>query len=379
MKKAVCLFFLCLLLSSCQAITLKKLGYTKEEISVISSLDKDGQALFTESYRDDLVALLDNPDFDNTKFNDYLSLIPQFTCADSIYIINNSLQDSCDLDKLAELFNHELFIRNKLEDYLHFINDFSVKDLLFMVNGNLLNYQNKDKLLAIMEDKYYINDNLALYLDYYDNFTKSRNLVEYVNTLRYLPDYSTDYITDTSKGNLMIVNKYYALPDGYVPDNLVSVPEEYGNPGMKLTEECFEAYKQMYNAALNDGMDLYINSSYRSYNTQVNTYNNFLTKDSQEVVDTYSARPSHSEHQTGLAIDILSPGYDFGTIYYADEVDWLAENAWKYGFILRYPDGKMDITGYKFEPWHYRYVGDLAEDIYNSGLTYDEYYAYYLK
>ena len=131
--------------------------------------------------------------------------------------------------------------------------------------------------------------------------------------------------------------------------------------------------------SLPDGIYFYIISPYRSYDHQYSLYHRYLANDTQANVDTYSARPGNSEHQLGLAADIMSSGYDFGTFYMAPAAKWLQDNAYKYGFIFRYPESKIDIKGYKYEPWHYRYVGDIAEDVYKSGVTYDEYFEKYIK
>ena len=117
-------------------------------------------------------------------------------------------------------------------------------------------------------------------------------------------------------------------------------------------------------------------SGYRSYQTQQNLYNRYLQKDPQNVVDTYSARAGHSEHQTGLAIDVSSNNSDMITFEVSPSFKWMKENAHLYGYILRYQKGKEDITGYKYEPWHYRYVGkEIATLLYQTGLTFDEYVA----
>lgn len=227
-------------------------------------------------------------------------------------------------------------------------------------------------------DRYFIADNEELYLRYRLDFEDARSTVEYVNTMAYLTP-NEDYVeSDLTLGTLIMANKYHYLGD-YVPDNLVQTETLYGQGGRtaQLQEEAYEAYKLMYEAAKEDGMELVINSFYRSYALQVATYNNFLTFDPQWKVDTYSSRPGFSDHQTGLVVDILTPGHSFDTFEDTPEAAWLAENAYKYGFILRYPEGKEDITKYKYEAWHYRYVGPEAKEIYESGLTFDEYYAYY--
>ena len=100
-------------------------------------------------------------------------------------------------------------------------------------------------------------------------------------------------------------------------------------------------------------------------------YNSYVNRDGKAKADTYSARPGHSEHQTGLAMDINNASDAFNN---TPEAKWIAANCWKYGFILRYPQGKQNITGYKYESWHVRYLGnDLAKEVYNSGLTLEEF------
>ncbi len=158
---------------------------------------------------------------------------------------------------------------------------------------------------------------------------------------------------------ILIVNKTFSLPSTYDPGG--------------LTAEFNAAFAEMKEAAANDGLNLWICSGYRSYSYQSSLYNSYVARDGQEKADTYSARPGHSEHQTGLAADIIQASDSFkGT----PEAIWLAENCWKYGFIIRYPEGKQNITGYKYEPWHVRYLGkENAKLIYDSGLTLEEYLA----
>ena len=159
---------------------------------------------------------------------------------------------------------------------------------------------------------------------------------------------------------IMIVNKSFSIPANY-------------NPG-GLTGEFNSAFSTMQQAAKTDGIGIWVISGFRSYNTQNNLYNNYAARDGYAAADTYSARPGHSEHQTGLAADINVIDDDFGK---TPEGKWLHDNAHKYGFILRYPEGKTGETGYKYEPWHFRYVGtDLAGKLYNGGnwITMEDYY-----
>ena len=156
---------------------------------------------------------------------------------------------------------------------------------------------------------------------------------------------------------VLVVNKTYSLPASYAPG--------------ALTSECDAAYMRMKQAAAAEGLSIYIGSDYRSYATQESIYNRYCARDGQAAADTYSARPGHSEHQTGLAIDLNDISSSFA---YTAAGKWVAEHCHEYGFIIRYPDGKQSITGYMYEPWHIRYVGDIATDIYNSGLCLEEYF-----
>ena len=155
---------------------------------------------------------------------------------------------------------------------------------------------------------------------------------------------------------ILIVNKSYSLPQDYAPG---------------LDPEAEAAFNRMAADAADEGLNIWIASGYRSYEYQSKIYNNYSTMYGSETADTFSARPGHSEHQTGLAIDMNSIDDSFAD---TPESDWVKENCYKYGFIIRYPKGKEDITGYKYEPWHVRYLGEeTAEKVYNSGLTLEEY------
>lgn len=155
---------------------------------------------------------------------------------------------------------------------------------------------------------------------------------------------------------ILIVNKTYPLPSNY-------------NPGVDQT--ALSAFNNMKSAAANEGLNIYIASGFRSYSSQVQIYNNFVNSYGQSSADTFSARPGHSEHQSGLCFDLNSIDDSFA---YTPESSWVNQNAHKYGFIIRYPKGKDSITGYQYEPWHIRYLGvDLATSVYNSGLCLEEY------
>jgi D-alanyl-D-alanine carboxypeptidase len=169
----------------------------------------------------------------------------------------------------------------------------------------------------------------------------------------------------------VVVNKKHKLPSDYVP-NLTSVR------GASLRPEAASALESLLSDAEATGLGVKVISSYRSYATQINTYNGYVNQYGQEYADTISARPGHSEHQTGLAVDVGGGGCDleicFGTTPFGE---WLKSNAYKYGYIIRYPSGKEAETGYQYEPWHLRYVGiSAAQSISASGQTMDQFYGF---
>lgn len=171
---------------------------------------------------------------------------------------------------------------------------------------------------------------------------------------------------------ILIVNKTYYLPENYKPVNSYSKLSD--NCANCLEKEVMEAYNEMKVDVTSLGLNIWLASGYRSYNTQKYLYNNYVSRDGVIAADTYSARAGHSEHQTGLAFDLNSVDSSFG---YTNEGKWIKDNCYLYGFIIRYPEGKESITGYMYEPWHLRYVGkDLAKKLYNEGdwLTLEEYY-----
>ena len=149
------------------------------------------------------------------------------------------------------------------------------------------------------------------------------------------------------------------------------MPSNY-NPG-DLLGVFKENFNKMKSDASNEGIGLDYVSKFRSYSSQASIYNGYVTREGQASADTKSARPGHSEHQTGLAADINSLYQSWGA---TAEGQWLNNNCYKYGFIIRYPKGKESITGYMYEPWHIRYVGvELATKLYNNGnwITLEEY------
>lgn len=204
--------------------------------------------------------------------------------------------------------------------------------------------------------------------------TTTNNNINTSGTIGPKPANSETYIN-----GILVVNKTYSIPRDFGPTSAKGTIGDC-NEQKCFTNQTWQAWEKMRDGARLAGIKIRIGSGYRSYDYQAKIYSNYVAKDGKEAADRYSARPGHSEHQTGLAMDICSEDTNIPCIEdgfnTSAEAKWLSENAYKYGFILRYPDGKEDITGYKFESWHFRYVGKtLAEKLYNNGnwTTLEEY------
>lgn len=241
-------------------------------------------------------------------------------------------------------------------------------------------------MLLFFAEKYYIESNLDGYLNYQkDNSDKSiSEIITIINLGLDKGFYNNDLSADTSKEGLVLVNKFYKLNNDYIPGNLVKMNLQYAFTGKQLVQVAYNAFVNMAKAAKIEDITILGNTAYRSYDTQLSIYNNTVLKHDRDYADNYVARAGYSEHQTGLAIDIAT--YNTETSSYTNSnfettpaFTWLSEHAYEYGYILRYPNGKEYITGYNYEPWHYRYVGiEAATFIHDNDLTFDEYYLYYV-
>lgn len=239
-----------------------------------------------------------------------------------------------------------------------------------------------ENIPKLLKEKYYLQKNLDKYLTYANENieTNLTDVVALINVDAYKDWYKEIVNSDISKDNLLIVNKFYKLNNDYEPDDLVAISNWYAyDKATHMRAEAYDKFVSMYNAAKTDGMTLIINSSYRTYAYQEDLWNRKKTAEGQESADNFVARAGHSEHQTGLAIDITTYGVKNFNFEEFEEFEWMQKNAYKYGYILRYPKDKEYITGYSYESWHYRYVGvEVATYIYQNQITFDEYYAYFL-
>lgn len=181
---------------------------------------------------------------------------------------------------------------------------------------------------------------------------------------------ASKYTIDNQSSIYYVVNKKRPLPRNFVPSNLVFIG------GTQLRSDTADALNNLLAGAKKEGINLHLLSGYRSYPYQERVYSGYVKTDGQAKADTYSARPGHSEHQTGLAVDLGSGTCNLQACFGETKGGkWLNEHAHEFGFIIRYQKGKENVTGYQYEPWHLRYVGtDLASELYKSGQTMEQFF-----
>ena len=331
----------------------KKTGYNKETVTAFKDKSLNTNIL-SKKYSKTLENII-NTEYFNPKYtNEYLDI--------KYLDKQNYLSNINSLLSLGYTSNDINTIYSKLND----------NSINFILNNTYI----KD-LTSIISISYFKEDYLERYIKYLSSNTLERETaITYVN-IGLDNDYYTNVIDITNQDDLLVlVNKYHKLSNDYAPSDLETINSKYQWLGRsnQLRHDAKIAFEEMCEAATKDNIYIYAGSGYRSYATQKSLYNRYVNQDGFAAAETYSARASYSEHQTGLAMDIANKS---GFISKGDkEYEWLVNNSYKYGFILRYPEGKEKITGYMYEEWHYRYLGkDVAKDVYDSKLTYDEYLA----
>lgn len=186
-------------------------------------------------------------------------------------------------------------------------------------------------------------------------------------------------INTVNEDYTILVNKTNVLRSNYTPKNLVKLNIEFlsdtSNEARCMEKKAADSLEDLVATAKKENIILIGSSAYRSYKSQLRILKEETDKKGVDYADKYVAKPGQSEHQSGLAVDVTNRVRCFDKT--SKEAQWLANNAYKFGFILRYPDGKEDITGYNYEPWHIRYVGkDIAKEIYMKNITLEEYLSY---
>ena len=355
-----------LILSLVYILLPKNYGYKKETIEIFKENDLYEQIKDKKIYSKTLEEAINQNSFNKEYFLEYLDIkyIDDKNFISNINKLLNLGYSSKDINA----------IYNKIPDSVNIIID---------------SKYNKD-IINIMNLSYFKIDNLKRYLDYdimeiksiYDisNIKEDFNyedVVTYVNANLDKEYYSSDNLIsneDASKIDVL-VNKYHKLDENYEPSDLTIIDSKYASGTQKLRKEAQIKFEEMASDMAKENLKIYAGSTYRSYTYQKGLYDRYVKKDGFAAAETYSARSGYSEHQLGLAVDIVNGKWDYLSEN-DKEYDYLVKNSYKYGFILRYPRGSEYITGYMFEDWHFRYLGiELATKVFNSGLTYDEYIA----
>ncbi len=309
-------------------------------------------------------------------------------------IINNNYSKTVEV-----MVNSDSFVKDNLDNYFKI--KYVVKDdFVTRINKllecgytaddiNMINDKLSDDVTTTLYDNELIKD-ISNYMEF--DFFKSENLYRYIDY--FYGDYKdtvvavnigldkelyedVNVIKDFSEQ--VLANKYNKLDESFEPENLTAIKSSCtkGNVTQYLSKVAQVAFENMCDSALKEGKYILANSAYRSYSDQQDIYNVYFNLYGQNYVDNYVALPGYSEHQTGLALDVASR--DYNTFRSSPEYTWMLNNAYKYGFILRYPEDKQAITGYKNEAWHFRYVGvEIATYIKEHNITYEEYYVMFL-
>lgn len=257
-----------------------------------------------------------------------------------------------------------------------------IKDKFSNDKIDLLLKEKYDKnVVSFIKEKYFIYNNLSKYMEYKkknknDTYT---HIVSIINTEADVEWLDNEKETDTSKGNLMLVNRLYGLSKDYEPDDIIDVPVSISYSGVKISKSILENIEELIEAGKEAGYTFVLSDGYRSYEAQEKMFESYKNSYGYEEADRNVARPGHSEYQTGISFQIVPYNKVFDKPRESEEYLWLKDNAYKYGFIFRYPEDKKDITLFDSYTWRLRYVGtDAASIIENEKICFEEYYAYFV-
>ena len=360
------LFLLIILSIGIYLIVPKRYGYQKDVINVFKEDNYYEKIKETKKYSKTLETAVIENNYKKEYFDEYLDI----NYVEEENFINN-------INKLLDLGYKNKDINTFYEKVPKSIDVITSNKY----DKNIINYISLD---------YFKEENLDRYIKYDFIDTKSvydttilkekynyEDTVTFVNAYLDKDYYSNDIPLSKDKASKLdvIVNKYYKLDKDYEPEDLTVINSKFASGTQKLRKEAAGKFEEMASDMLKENLKIYAGSTYRSYSYQEGLYNRYVKKDGFKEAETYSARAGYSEHQLGLAVDIVNGKWNY--LSEGDkEYTWLVNNSYKYGFILRYPHESEYITGYVFEDWHFRYLGiDLATKVHESKLTYDEYIA----
>lgn len=360
------LFLLIILSIGIYLIVPKRYGYQKDVINVFKEDNYYEKIKETKKYSKTLETAVIENNYKKEYFDEYL---------DINYVEENNFINN--INKLLDLGYKNKDINTFYEKVPKSIDVITSNKY----DKNIINYISLD---------YFKEENLDRYIKYDFIDTKSvydttilkekynyADTVTFVNAYLDKDYYSNDIPLSKDKASKLdvIVNKYYKLDKDYEPEDLTIINSKFASGTQKLRKEAADKFEEMASDMLKENLKIYAGSTYRSYSYQEGLYNRYVKKDGFKEAETYSARAGYSEHQLGLAVDIVNGKWNY--LSEGDkEYTWLINNSYKYGFILRYPHESEYITGYVFEDWHFRYLGiELATKVHESKLTYDEYIA----
>ena len=360
------LFLLIILSIGIYLIVPKRYGYQKDVINVFKEDNYYEKIKETKKYSKTLETAVIENNYKKEYFDEYLDI----NYVEEENFINN-------INKLLDLGYKNKDINTFYEKVPKSIDVITSNEY----DKNIINYISLNYFKEENLDRYIKYDFIDTNSVYDTTILKEKynyeDTVTFVNAYLDKDYYSNDIPLSKDEASKLdvIVNKYYKLDKDYEPEDLTVINSKFASGTQKLRKEAAGKFEEMASDMLKENLKIYAGSTYRSYSYQEGLYNRYVKKDGFKEAETYSARAGYSEHQLGLAVDIVNGKWNY--LSEGDkEYTWLVNNSYKYGFILRYPHESEYITGYVFEDWHFRYLGiDLATKVHESKLTYDEYIA----
>ena len=313
---------------------------------------------------------------------DYIMSIGKNETLNKAFESDDYVEENLDIYRRVKYVNHEDLISN-INKAIKVGYKYSDINIIFSHgdNDSVKRFLKREKV-KYLEEFFSIDyaklDNYDRYLNYADETGEDEDVTVLLVNLDLDKEDYIDAVKVEKFSIDMLVNKHRYLDEKYEPNDLMEIPEEYASEaGMKSSRIAFNAFREMSNAASKDGLGIIINSAYRSYQDQVDLSEYYKKWYGQSYVDKYVAKPGFSEHQTGLAYDVGSKSVN--VFANSREYQWMKDNAYKYGFIERFTKRYENITGFRMEAWHYRYVGkDIAKYIHDNNISFEEYWAMFL-
>lgn len=350
-------------------------GYSFSQTSEILSLPKDDEEEIISHDKMDHITNWISESSKVTLYDEYekyLGMNKKMEYADVVAYVDNLFESQ--VPKLKSMGYTEKLIWNLIDEGA--LQD----DFQYLIDHK---YTASD-LAPYRKVKGYKLQNLEAYMNaysIYNNYNYAVCITNYPFIISSNGEPADKYTITNPDNLLTLVKKGFYLPEDYEPELVdPEIPVAPDCQNSKMTKETSAALTKMYEAAKKEGLELVLNSAYRSYQTQVETMADFVKRYNTQYANEYVAQPGASEHQTGLGIDLTAQSVVEGkriTFGDTDEYKWVIKNCSKYGFIIRFEDGTDGITGIAHEPWHLRYVGeDVAKEIVEKGWTFEEYCLY---